>query len=204
MSDFKSKIKSYIFLVVLYIILLCIFPFQVFITTGITYLIYNFFKMFGRKSFIDNTRDVINNMMSRLEKGDPESAAEATFLILKPFKSMFFYGFLGLVFLIMSLFTSSGFLALLILILTTISSKFIRRRRTHETAKLPEGFSGEELKEIWNNDDFQEGREGFGNLMHMTKPVMWFRTSILGFIYSVPILANELYFHYDTWSWVGF
>ena len=62
----------------------------------------------------------------------------------------------------------------------------------------------EELKEIWNDDDFQEGREGFGRLMYMTQPMVWFRTSILGVLYVIPILANELYFHYDTWSWIGF
>jgi prepilin signal peptidase PulO-like enzyme (type II secretory pathway) len=204
MSDFKSKVKGYAFLTVLYIVMLCIFPFQVFITTGIAYLIYNFFKIFGRKSFIDNTHNMMNNMLTRLEKGDPESSTEAVFLILKPYKSIVFYAFIGLFFFLMALFTGSGFLALIILLVMTISSKFIRRRQKHETVDPPEGFTSEELKEFWNDDDFQEGREGFGRLMYMTQPMVWFRTSILGLLYVIPILANELYFHYDTWSWIGF
>jgi len=198
MDNLKLKIKTILFFILTYVVLLISIPYKLFILTGITVLVYNINRLFKRKHFIVKYYEMYDKADKAFSLKNKEDALD----LLKPFYTPLVIAFFGLIFLLMGFLTNSGLLCFMVIIIGFFASKFTQDRP--EFLNPPREFSNNEmLEKCWDEESFKDQKKNIENFFHMTQRSRWNRTSFIGIVYLSVILLNEIHFHANTWSWIG-
>ena len=201
MRNIKSSIKTGCFLFIVYGILLFLFPYKTFILTGIAVFLFAFLRIFSRKSFLNLAHNVFSKIKEERKSGELEGD-RATEIAYQPYMGLIFFGLLSSAFYVEGFFTESGLIAVIFFMYNMIYSK-LKGVKKADTKTVPNYLKDYVTEDEWEQFD-DKSKVSMHSFEKTAKPSVWYWASVKGVLIAALILANELYFHWDTWSWVGF
>ena len=201
MSNIKSSIKTGCFLFVVYGIILFLFPYKTFILSGIAVFLFAFLRIFSRKSFLNLAHNVFSKIKEERKNGELEGD-RATEIAYQPYMGLIFFGLLSSAFYVEGFFTESGLIAVTFFMYNIIDSKLKGFKKANKEI-VPNYLKDYVTKEEWGQFD-DKSKVSMHSFDKTTKPSVWYWGSVKGVLIAALILANEFYFHWDTWSWIGF